>query len=329
MAVQYDSDKNNWTGFIVDAYKSLKGIYDLNDEVIEFINNTRNWDFSFLKQQFKDNEEAIDQWINKLELSDEEFKNFLKDWDGLGEISSSYQQWLIQSGKSTSTFTSITQKAGNVLKSFGAAISSMAINWGIGEAIGLVVKGISELSQISDTVAENAKELGSSFKSTSSDIDSYKERISELHDTINDSSSSISDVTEARKNLMSIQDELIDKYGAEGDVINSITEAINGQSEALDKLSEKQWIETKNKFNDGGFINDFANWRDGYKDNLDRMVGEMENVQTSVNGLLADFGQNAELIDALESAGYRYSASANGAVLLSGSLQNVYDDINA
>ena len=126
---------------------------------------------------------------------------------------------------------------------------------------------------------------------------------------------------------MSIQDELIDKYGTEGDVINSITEAINGQSEALDKLSEKQWIETKNKFNDGGFINDFANWRDGYKDNLDRMVGEMENVQTSVNGLLADFGQNTELIDALESAGYRYSASANGAVLLSGSLQNVYDDI--
>lgn len=284
-------------------------------------------------ESFKDFYDVLDEtggwdnFISNNKIADENFKEFLGQIGNAKFDMADYQQWLVKNGKSTLDFSDLTQKAGNVLKSFGAAISSMAINWVIGEVIGLVVKGISELSQISDTVANNAKELGSSFKSTSSDIDSYKERISELHDTINDSSSSISDVTEARKNLMSIQDELIDKYGAEGDVINSITEAINGQSEALDKLSEKQWIETKNKFNDGGFINDFANWRDGYKDNLDRMVGEMENVQTSVNGLLADFGQNAELIDALESAGYRYSASANGAVLLSGSLQNVYDDI--
>ena len=59
-----------------------------------------------------------------------------------------------------------------------------AISFGIGVAMQAVTKAISglhELSQISDTVAENAKELGSSFKSTSSDIDSYKERISELY----------------------------------------------------------------------------------------------------------------------------------------------------
>lgn len=52
----------------------------------KFINNTKDWDFRLIKQQLNGNKEAIDEWINKLELSDEDFKKFLKDWDGMGDI---------------------------------------------------------------------------------------------------------------------------------------------------------------------------------------------------------------------------------------------------
>lgn len=123
-----------------------------------------------------------------------------------------------------------------------------AISFGIGAAIQVAVKAISglqELFQVSSTVAERAKDLGSSFKSTTADIDSYKSKIEELYETINDSNSSISEVTNARRNLMTIQDELIEKYGTEKEVIDTITDAVNGQADAFDRLIEKKWIEKR------------------------------------------------------------------------------------
>ena len=97
-----------------------------------------------------------------------------------------------------------------------------------------VITGISKLASASSDIQEKAKEIGSSFNETKSNIEDYKTKIKELQSTVNDSSSSIADVTEARKSLMSIQDELIDKYGSESDTIHIVTDAINDQADALD-----------------------------------------------------------------------------------------------
>ena len=286
-----------------------------------------------MKKHFAEAEGAILKWNQRLVIGNTDINKF---GESVVQNNAQLKAYLSTCSKdapaSLSGYKSFLNAAGvetDALR-LKTVLLNAAISFGIGVAIQASVKAIStlyELSQMSDTVSERAKDLGSSFKSSASDIDGYKAKVAELYKTINDSGASISDVTEARKNLMMIQDELIEKYGTERDTLYAITEAIDGQADAFDRLTEKQWQVTKNELNDGGLLNDFANWRDGYKDNIDRMVGEMEDVQTSVNGLLADFGQNAELIDALEAAGYRYDETANGAIMLSGSLENVYDDI--
>ena len=154
----------------------------------------------------------------------------------------------------------------------------------ITELIGLFI----ELTKVSDKLKNSAKELGEEFSKTQSDIEGYKDKISELYKTINNHSSSIAEVTDARNELLDVQAEMIDKFGDEAYVINLTTEAINGQVDALDKLSKKKWQETVNAFNfyEGKtwkekLANNTANLFGGYANNFERMIGEMENASIS------------------------------------------------
>ncbi len=161
-------------------------------------------------------------------------------------------------------------KAGKVAFQALATAGNMIVMWGVSK----IVSGLYDLSQVSKTVANNAKELGDTFNGTSSDIDNYKSKIEESYSTIKDSNSSIEDVTNARKSLLSVQDELIKKFGTEKSVIEDVTDAVNGQIGALDHLTNAKWQEAKNNFNDGGFWNGVSNFLGGYSNNIDRMVAE-------------------------------------------------------
>lgn len=124
--------------------------------------------------------------------------------------------------------------AGNMLASF--LVSSF---------ISLLIN----VANASDEIADSAAQIGNSFKETTSDLDDYKTKVDELRNTIDDSSSSIDDVQNARKELMSIQDDLIEKYGTEESVVKSITDAVNGEANAWDQLKKKKWTESRNEFN--------------------------------------------------------------------------------
>lgn len=139
--------------------------------------------------------------------------------------------------------------AGNMLASF---------------LIGSLVSVLFETANASNEIADSAQQIGSSFKETTSDLDDYQIKVEDLQETINDSSSSISDVRDARKELMSIQDELIEKYGTEEESVKRITDAVNGESDAWDKLKKKKWTQAKNEFNDTG--------KDGMKKGIGRNI---------------------------------------------------------
>ena len=217
-------------------------------------------------------------------------------------------------------------KAGKVALQALATAGNMLLMWGVSK----VISGLYELSQVSETVANNAKDLGDSFKSTSSNIEDYKSKIEELYSTINDSGSSIEEVTNARKSLMSVQDELIDKFGTEKGVINGVTEAISGQTDALDRLTNAKWQEIKNEFNDGGFWNNVANWSQGYEDNIDRMIDEMEDAREilsfSHNDFIGKNGDYSEIKRQIEQLGWIYKDTLGGYVK-EGNLENIYSDI--
>lgn len=215
-------------------------------------------------------------------------------------------------------------------KSIWATISALAANpltWIVAGIVGVVTV----LHQTSDAIEEvrnKALELGNSFTDAKSEIENYKNQINDLYSTIHDSSASFEDVTAARQTLMAVQEELIAKFGTEKDVINTITAAIYGQADALDKLTERQWQETKNSFNDSGFWNDFANWREGYQDNIARMSNEMEETTINLRMSTSDyFGEEYDdLIRKLENTGWEYTPSA-GVFIKTGNLKELYNEI--
>lgn len=198
----------------------------------------------------------------------------------------------------------------------------------------LITEAISALhkfSQVSKDVANSAQEIGSSFKETQTDIDSYKEKVEELRGVINNSSSSVSEVTQARKDLMAVQDELIEKFGTEKESINAITEAINGQTGAWEKLTSKKWQEAKNEFNGkGGIIKDISNLTKGYGNNIERMQDEYGKYEETI-----DFGsisgnknrQKAEKL--LKNFGKFSKTSGIGQIKISGNATEVYEKILA
>lgn len=216
---------------------------------------------------------------------------------------------------------SIGAKAGQVALKGLALAGNMIAMWAISE----VVSGIYQLATYSDTLADKAQEVGSAFKESESDISSYKDKIEELQNTINDSSSSYEDVTQARKDLMTIQNELIDKYGSEEGAIRNITDAIKGQSEALDDLTSKQYTKMVNDFNKTDFIGDVENFFTG-KSNYQQMIDDME-----LSSISIDFSKNEDLNKYIKQLGgteqFDSYGESKGVLELSGNLTDVYDKL--
>lgn len=249
------------------------------------------------KKHFEEASQAIDKWNSSLKIGKTDIERFdesvvqnnaqLKEYlstcskDAQASLNG-YKAYLQQTGQATEDLRLKTILLNTALTFLGSI------------AVQAVITGLYNLSQVSNNIANNAKDLGDSFKSASSDIESYKSRIEELYSTINDSNSSIEDVTNARKSLLSIQDELIDKFGTEKSVINDVTDAINGQADALDRLTNSKWQETKNEFNNGGFWNNAANFFQG-KDNIQRMLDEYS--EKTVSFKWADFADIDKLTD--------------------------------
>lgn len=115
-------------------------------------------------------------------LADKSLIEFLEDTDITEKTLESYQQYLIQSGKSTAIFTSFTKKASSALKSLGAEMASMAVNWLIGKVIDLVAIGIDKLGNASKHAAESAKALASEMKNSISSFSSNTSTLSDLND---------------------------------------------------------------------------------------------------------------------------------------------------
>lgn len=102
MAVQYDSENNSWVTWI-DLLRNK-----VPKASIEAINT-----FTKLKEQLEQGIKVDnwDKWIKSQNLADESLINFLKDTEYSKKDLASYQQYLKDTGKSTSTFTTLTQKA--------------------------------------------------------------------------------------------------------------------------------------------------------------------------------------------------------------------------
>ncbi len=224
--------------------------------------------------------------------------------------------------------STLSAQAGQAAIQALASAGNTLIMWGISQAI----NGLYELSQVSNNVAQRASEVGNSFAGTKAEIEGYKTQIDQLYSTINSSSSSIQEVTNARRELLSVQDEMIARFGEEKDTIALVTEAISGQTGALDTLTQKEWQAAKNEFNDGDFFNNISNFFNGYSDNMDRMIDEYGNYSSRIqlNPLLINDPESYEQIkEMLESFGAVFGQTEEGLLFadLSGTASDVYDKL--
>lgn len=212
-------------------------------------------------------------------------------------------------------------------------------------AVSATVMAFSAYSNAIEETKQKAKDFGSEIQSTKSEIEDYKNRIAELQDTISDSSASFDDVSKARKDLMDVQDELIKKFGTEKETIEIITGAINDQADALDTLTQKQYQQWKNEFNNKSFSQsagdffasdnianafykltefDFSNAWDMLtaptKSNIDKMVDSMQHAYYKIGK------SGNDTLDALIAKTYDLYDSSSDFVL-SGNLNDIYEDL--
>ena len=158
-----------------------------------------------------------------------------------------------------------------------ATVGNMALVFAITETISVIYECINA----SKNLQKAAAEAGSEFKSTKESIEDYRQKIADLHETINSSTASYEETYSAREELLKIQDEMIEEFGSEAESIDKIKEAIKGANKAFDELTQTEWYQVLNKFNadkgDGiaGRIGHFLTHNLGASSNMDKLMEEM------------------------------------------------------
>lgn len=213
-----------------------------------------------------------------------------------------------------------------------AVAGNILVSLVISEGISLIF----DFVNAENALAEKSSKLGSEFKSTKSEIEGYQKRIEECRKTIETQTSSYSDVVDARKEVLSIQNEMIEKYGSESDSIDLVTEAINGNINAFEKLTAQSWDETKIEFDKhdgykGLIVDNFLN-RNYNGSNFERMIDEVENASTTFSLMAENTDKYKEFIDKLKelyNAEYTMTDHGVSNITIDGNLDEVYDKLLA
>ena len=189
----------------------------------------------------------FNNWINGLENSE---KAAMSAGTALDKYKNSLQQT-----------SSVGAKAGTVFKSLGATFLSMAALTAISFAIGKVGEGIAYAVNYSENLSETAKSAGQAITQTSTDLDSYKDKITELQGVLNDHSSTVEEVADAKSQLLDIQSQLSEKYGSEASGIDLVNGSLEKQLSILDEIGKSEFYKTQADVND-------KSWKDVFADGL-------------------------------------------------------------
>lgn len=221
--------------------------------------------------------------------------------------------------------TSVTKTGvASKVAAVGLNIFKTALNMGIMLGVSELITGVIELATYSDKLADSAQSLGNDFKDSENDISNYKDRIQELNDKINDSSTPYADVIQARKDLMTIQNEMIEKYGDEKGAIEDITNAIKGQADAFNNLNMTRYNKMVNDFNKtGGIVGKIQNAFAG--SNFEQMKKNEKSYSDKI-----DMSYNSDLDNYIKSLGAKQVISDRGSYFeLNGTLEEVYEKMKS
>lgn len=121
-----------------------------------------------------------------------------------------------------------------------AVVGNMLTTFAITAAINLAVQAITYLIERQENLRQAALEAGSALDEQTSSINSYKEQISTLRESLDAGNLSENEAYDTRKQLISIQDELVDKYGSEAAGIDLVNGKYEEQLGLLDSIANQK-----------------------------------------------------------------------------------------
>ncbi len=269
LAVQWDKDKG-LNGWGINFWNTIRGIKkdlpEVNKEIKKLIEDkTKLFDginYEQVELLRSDTIQDAEELSNVTDELKDDFASFLETADLSGDILKQYQVHLKKTGKEFTDLSSFTKKAGSALKSLGAALGSMAVNWLIGKAIDLVATGIDHVihsteyaekafkaatdsaKSFSDAIKDIQKETVDMEKSVDSIIDRYAKLSQGVNSFTNENKSLSTDeyeeFLELNKQLAELFPSLTRNYDENGNAILGLSGSVDSVTESIKTLVEQE-----------------------------------------------------------------------------------------
>ena len=132
----------------------------------------------------------------------------------------------------------------NVLQSIGqktiAVVGNMLTTLAITAAINIAFKAITSIIERQENLRQAALDASTALNEQTSSINNYKEQITSLYESLDAGNLSEQEAYDVRKQLISIQDELVDKYGSEAAGIDLVNGKLDEQIAKLDGIADRK-----------------------------------------------------------------------------------------
>ena len=194
--------------------------------------------------QLKVDTESIQKYIdeyslNGLDAAKKKYDEFMSDASSQAKL---YVQQTNAAALSTDAFAESQTRLAKIsnsvvggLKDIGAAIASAGLTLIASAAINFVVKTIYEEVTAMERMRDAGTEASKAVDSNAQSISDYISQISTLKESLDSGTLSENEAYDARKQLLSIQDSIISKYGEEAAGVDLLNGSLQAQ---IDKLNE-------------------------------------------------------------------------------------------
>lgn len=248
--VNYDKE-NGWSSIFNSFVKSIP---EASQKAKEF------FDLLALDPDIKlwNNEELIN-FAKSCDVSETSVIDFLSNVKTGEATLSNYQSYLQSTAKQTTTFATITQKAGSALKTISGTLLSTFANMAIMyaasvaiEAIGTAIYDTIHATEIAIEKGEEAKQviadIGDAYNSKKNTVDTNKDRYIELSVGVNTKTNeNLSLTADEYSEFLNITNQLAETfpslvtgYDAQGNALLSLSGNADETSASLEKLLEQE-----------------------------------------------------------------------------------------
>lgn len=259
--------------------------------------------------QLKVDTESIQKYIdeyslNGLDAAKKKYDEFMSDASSQAKL---YVQQTDAAALSTDAFAESQTRLAKIsnsvvggLKDIGATIASAGLTLIASAAIKTIYEEVTAMERMRDAGTEASKTVDSNAQS----ISDYISQISTLKESLDSGTLSENEAYDARKQLFSIQDGIIAKYGEEAAGVDLLNGSLQTQIDKLNEIANsdiRDWLSDNSEA-----IVDAQNKMSTNKEYMTQYLGTLDN---------SDMAEVNKLVDKYSSKGLSLEDTSDGVVL--------------